>query len=99
MNLHAILSAAALSAALAPALAAQDLAPRPEVQLSSGLVTTSVYGFSGWQIASPKQPLTADTARNLAHTARVVYAAWPDLAAPGSTDIVLRFARSTDGGW
>lgn len=99
MNLHSTLHAAALAVALTPALTAQDLAPRPEVQLSSGLVTTSIYGFSGWQIASPKQALPADPARNLAHTARVVYTAWPDLSAPGSTDIVLRFARSTDGGW
>jgi hypothetical protein len=99
MNLHSMTRATAIALASTAALCAQDLVNRPETQLSSGLVTTSVYGFSGWQIASPKQALPADPAAGLVHTARVMYAVWPDLSAPGSTDIVLRFLRSVDGGW
>ena len=63
--------------------------------MASGNVTTSVYGFAGWQIASPKQSLPASG--SLAATARVVYAIWVDQNAAG--DNVLRFAKSDDGGY
>lgn len=93
MKLHSTLTATLLVAAT---LSAQEC-PRPEMQLSSGTVTTSVYGFSGWQIAAPAQSLPADPQNGLADTARVMYAIWVDANASG--DVVLRFLRSDDGGW
>lgn len=83
------------SLALASGLAAQDC-PRVQTQLSSGTVTTSFAGFTGWRTCAPAQSLPANPGLGLAATARVVYACFPDRSA--GVDVVL-VRRSTDGGW
>jgi hypothetical protein len=81
----------------ASAVVAQDLCPRPSVQLSlNGPVSP---GFApGATIASPKQSVAGNPALNLAPTARVCYAVWADVD-PVSGDNTIAFVRSTDGGW
>ncbi|MGE0145390.1 MAG: hypothetical protein AB7I19_18735 [Planctomycetota bacterium] len=78
---------------------AQTLCPRPETQLSSGNVTTSIYGFAAWQIAAPKDFVSANATLGYVANSRVVYAAWVDRSSATATDVVLRFLRSEDGGF
>lgn len=92
-------SSIALALALASLANAQALCPRPETRLSTGNVTTSIYGFAGWRIAAPKQLVPADPVRGFVASSRVMYAVWPDRASSATTDVVLRFLRSEDGGF
>jgi hypothetical protein len=97
MNHLSTRSLAAILAVASTLTAQTQTATRTEFQLSSGTVTTSTFGFAGWQIAAPAQSLPADAASGLAPTARVMYAIWPDANANGQ--VVLRCLRSVDSGW
>lgn len=96
-SIPTVLLAAAIAALPLTAALTAQACPRTEVQLSSGNATTSLLGFDAWRLAAPKEALPADPARNLAATSRVVYALWPDRDGAGNS--VVRFLRSTDGGW
>ena len=86
----------AAALALAPSLSAQQFSDcvRGRTQLNS---TFTPFSASAWKVESPAEDLPADPARGLAPTAQVAYAVWVDENA--TRDTVLRFLRSTDGGW
>jgi hypothetical protein len=78
-------------------LVAQDLCPRPSVQLNLTGAVAPAFA-PGATIASPKQSIAGNPALNLAPTARVCYAVWVDTD-PVTADNTINFVKSTDGGW
>ncbi len=97
MRNHALFSSVALCFAGVVSAQAEPECPRGRFVLSSGRVTTSVFGFNAWKVKASKSDLPADLPNGIYPSAQVVHAIWPDANASG--DNVWRYLRSVDGGW
>ncbi len=92
-----LLTGAALLVAGSSLAQTEPECPRGRFQLSSGRVTTSVYDFRAWHVATAKNDLPGNIANGIYPTAQVAHAIWVDQNAAGLN--TWRYLRSVDGGW